>query len=123
MEKFTPCLWFDKEARQGAELYTSVFPDSNITHITTLHDTPSGDTDIVSFRLAGQPFMAMNGGPYFKPNPSISFQVRCATKDEVDRIWESTHSVRGMAGYRISMGFRGRLCIPMEQPSIRRLCQ
>ncbi len=89
MEKFTPCLWFDKEARQGAELYTSVFPDSNITHITTLHDTPSGDTDIVSFRLAGQPFMAMNGGPYFKPNPSISFQVRCATKDEVDRIWEN----------------------------------
>lgn len=88
MAKFTPHLWFDNEARQGAELYTSVFPDSNITHITTLHDTPSGDADVVSFNLAGQPFMAISGGPYFKPNPSVSFLVRCATKDEVDRFWE-----------------------------------
>jgi predicted 3-demethylubiquinone-9 3-methyltransferase (glyoxalase superfamily) len=88
MAKFTPHLWFDQEARQGAELYASVFPDSRITQITTLHDTPSGDADVISFSLAGQPFMAINGGPYFKPNPSVSFLVRCNTKEEVDSAWE-----------------------------------
>jgi predicted 3-demethylubiquinone-9 3-methyltransferase (glyoxalase superfamily) len=69
-------------------LYTSVFPDSRITHITTLRDTPSGDADVVSFELAGQPFMAINGGPYFKPNPSVSFLVRYSTQEEVDSAWE-----------------------------------
>jgi predicted 3-demethylubiquinone-9 3-methyltransferase (glyoxalase superfamily) len=88
MAKFTPHLWFDHAARQGAELYTSVFPDSRITHITTLRDTPSGDADVVSFELAGQPFMAINGGPYFKPNPSVSFLVRYSTQEEVDSAWE-----------------------------------
>lgn len=85
--KTTPHLWFDKEAREAVELYTSVIPDSAITNITTLHDTPSGDSDIVSFTLGGQPFMAINGGPFFKINPSVSFHIRCTTKDEVDRIW------------------------------------
>ncbi len=85
--KITPHLWFDKEAREAVELYTSVIPNSRITNITTLHDTPSGDSDIVSFTLSGQSFMAINGGPYFKINPSVSFHLRCATKDEVDRIW------------------------------------
>jgi predicted 3-demethylubiquinone-9 3-methyltransferase (glyoxalase superfamily) len=88
MAKFTPHLWFDHAARQGAELYSSVFPDSRITHITTLRDTPSGDADVVSFELAGQPFMAINGGPYFKPNPSVSFLVRYSTQEEVDSAWE-----------------------------------
>jgi predicted 3-demethylubiquinone-9 3-methyltransferase (glyoxalase superfamily) len=69
-------------------LYTSVFPDSRITHITTLRDTPSGDADVVSFELAGQPFMAINGGPYFKPNPSVSLLVRYNTQEEVDSAWE-----------------------------------
>jgi len=88
MAKFTPHLWFDHAARQGAELYSSVFPDSRITHITTLRDTPSGDADVVSFELAGQPFMAINGGPYFKPNPSVSLLVRYNTQEEVDSAWE-----------------------------------
>jgi predicted 3-demethylubiquinone-9 3-methyltransferase (glyoxalase superfamily) len=69
-------------------LYSSVFPDSRITHITTLRDTPSGDADVVSFELAGQPFMAINGGPYFKPNPSVSLLVRYNTQEEVDSAWE-----------------------------------
>jgi len=80
-------LWYDKEARTAAELYTSVIPGSKITHIQTLHDTPSGDADIVSFELAGQPFMAISAGPIFKFNPSISFHVKCASKEEVDLIW------------------------------------
>ena len=88
MQKITPHLWFDKEAKEAAGLYTSLIPNSRITSINTLHNTPSGDCDIVSFDLAGQPFMAISAGPLFKFNPSVSFQVKCTTRDEVDNIWE-----------------------------------
>jgi predicted 3-demethylubiquinone-9 3-methyltransferase (glyoxalase superfamily) len=74
-QKIVPHLWYDKEAKEAAELYTSIFPDSKITTITTIHDTPSGDSDIVSFELWGQKFMAISAGPYFKLNPSVSFIV------------------------------------------------
>lgn len=94
MQKITPHLWFDKEAKAAAEFYTTLFPDSKITNITTLHDTPSGDTDSVSFKLAGQPFMAISAGPLFKFNPSISFIVNfdpSRDKDarkNIDMLWE-----------------------------------
>lgn len=88
MQKITPHLWFDKEAREAADFYTSVLPGSKVTHVNTLHNTPSGDCDIVSFELAGTPFMAISAGPLFKPNPSVSFHVRCTTAEEVDGIWE-----------------------------------
>ena len=87
-QEITPHLWFDKEAKEAAEFYTSVFKNSKITNVTTLHDTPSGDCDVVSFELSGQKFMAISAGPLFKFNPSISFHVKCETKDEVDAIWE-----------------------------------
>jgi predicted 3-demethylubiquinone-9 3-methyltransferase (glyoxalase superfamily) len=86
-QKIVPHLWFDKEAKEAAELYTSIFPDSKIANVTTLHNTPSDDADIVSFVLSGQKFMAISAGPLFKFNPSISFHVNCKTKDEVDAIW------------------------------------
>jgi predicted 3-demethylubiquinone-9 3-methyltransferase (glyoxalase superfamily) len=88
MQKIVPHLWFDKEARGAAEFYTTVFADSKITNITTLKDTPTGDCDVVSFDLFGQPFMAISAGPLFKFNESISFIVRCETQEEVDRYWE-----------------------------------
>lgn len=88
MRKITPHLWFDKQAREAVELYTSLIPNSKITKVTTLHDTPSGDCDIVSFELSGQPFMAISAGPFFKFNASVSFQVKLKTKDEVDAIFE-----------------------------------
>lgn len=88
MRKITPHLWFDKQAKEAAELYTSVIPNSKITSVRTIRGTPSGDCDIVSFELAGQPFMAISAGPYFRFNPSVSFQVKCKTKDEVDAIFE-----------------------------------
>ena len=75
MSKITPHLWFDKEAKQAAEFYASAFPNAKVTSVQTLHDTPSGDADIVSFEIAGQSFMAISAGPYFKINPSISFMV------------------------------------------------
>ena len=72
-------LWFDKEAKEAAEFYCSLFPDSRVTNITTLHNTPSGDADMVSLELWGEPFMAISAGPFFKFNPSISFTVWCAS--------------------------------------------
>jgi predicted 3-demethylubiquinone-9 3-methyltransferase (glyoxalase superfamily) len=74
-QRIIPHLWYDKEAKEAAALYASVFPDSAVTGVTTLHDTPSGDSDVVSFVLWGHKFMAINGGPFFKPNRSISFMV------------------------------------------------
>ena len=87
MHKITPHLWFDKEAVEAAEFYASTFPDSQVTDVRVLHDTPSGDTDVVSFELWGQPFMAISAGPLFTFNPSVSFLVACATTAEVDRLW------------------------------------
>lgn len=75
MKSITPHLWFDKEAKAAAHFYASVFPDAKVTHESTMHDTPSGDADIVAFEINGQPFMAISAGPYFKINPSISFFV------------------------------------------------
>ncbi len=75
MQKIIPHLWYDKEAKEAAEFYTALFPNSKITNVTTLHDTPSGDCDIVSFSLWGYSFMAISAGPLFKFNPSINFMV------------------------------------------------
>jgi predicted 3-demethylubiquinone-9 3-methyltransferase (glyoxalase superfamily) len=96
MHKITPHLWFDKEARQAAEFYVSLFERSRITSISMLHDTPSGSVDVVSFELAGQPFMAISAGPLFTFNPSVSFLVSCRTKEEVDALWKKL-SERGTA--------------------------
>jgi predicted 3-demethylubiquinone-9 3-methyltransferase (glyoxalase superfamily) len=87
MRKITPHLWYDKEAIDAAELYISVLPDSKIHHVSTLYDTPSGDTDIVSFELCGQPFQAISAGPLFRFTPSISFLVSCKSNEEVDELW------------------------------------
>ncbi|WP_066308075.1 VOC family protein [Bacillus sp. FJAT-29814] len=88
-----PHLWYDKEANEAAEFYTAIFPDSKITNVTTIHDTPSGDSDIVSFELWGQKFTAISGGPFFKINPSISFMVNFdpsrekAASELIDEVW------------------------------------
>ncbi|HEU4521251.1 MAG TPA: VOC family protein [Thermoanaerobaculia bacterium] len=87
MEKITPHLWFDKEAKEAASLYTSAFPGSSIKSTVVLHNTPSGSVDIVTIDLAGQEFTLLNAGPLFQFTPAISFLVGCETKDEVDRLW------------------------------------
>jgi predicted 3-demethylubiquinone-9 3-methyltransferase (glyoxalase superfamily) len=93
MQRIVPHLWYDKEAKEAAEFYVSVFPDSKITNVTTLRDTPTGDTDIVSFELRGESFMAISAGPLFKFNESISFMVYCETQEEIDRYWEKLSAV------------------------------
>lgn len=87
MQKIRPHLWYDTQAIEAAELYASTFPDSTITDVRTLHDTPSGDCDIVSFELLGQGFQAISAGPLFRFNPSVSFLVRCEAEEEVDAFW------------------------------------
>lgn len=74
-QKIVPHLWFDKDAVEATALYTSLFADSRVTGKTVIHDTPSGDCDMVTFELFGQSFLAISAGPYFKPNPSVSFTV------------------------------------------------
>jgi predicted 3-demethylubiquinone-9 3-methyltransferase (glyoxalase superfamily) len=88
MQKITPHLWFDKQAKEAAEFYTSVFEDSEIKNTATLHNTPSGTVDIVTIELLGQEFMLISAGPLFKFNPSVSFLIACKTKGEVDALWE-----------------------------------
>lgn len=87
-QKIVPHLWFDKEAKEAAHFYCSIFPDSKVTNITQIHDTPSGDCDVVSFILSGQSFMAISAGPYFKFSEAISFVVNCDTQEEIDYFWE-----------------------------------
>lgn len=89
MPTITPHLWFDRQARDAAEFYVSLFPGSRVTSLTTLSDTPSGDCDLVSFELAGMPFMAISAGPLFQFNPSVSFHANCSTKEEVDALWDN----------------------------------
>lgn len=83
-QNIVPHLWYDKEANEAAEFYASIFPDSRITNVTTLKETPSGDSHLVSFELWGQEFMAINAGPFFKFNPSTSFMVNFDPSREKD---------------------------------------
>jgi predicted 3-demethylubiquinone-9 3-methyltransferase (glyoxalase superfamily) len=93
MQKITPHLWFDKEAKEAAEFYTSVFPKSKIKDTTTLDNTPSGTVDIVTIELLGEEFMLLSAGPLFKFNEAISFIVSCDTQEEIDHYWEKLSAV------------------------------
>ena len=97
-QTIVPHLWFDKEAREAAEFYTSIFKDSRITSVTTIHDTPSGTVDTVSFELLGQEFMAISAGPLFTFNESISFIVKCEAQEEIDYYWEKLTADGGQEG-------------------------
>jgi predicted 3-demethylubiquinone-9 3-methyltransferase (glyoxalase superfamily) len=90
-KKITPNLWFDTEAEEAAGFYTSVFQNSRIVHVaryTEAGPRPAGSVMIVEFELDGQRFVAINGGPQFKFDEAVSFQISCETQDEVDYYWE-----------------------------------
>lgn len=91
--RIIPHLWYNNEAKEAAEYYCEVFPNSKITHLTTLHDTPSGEAVSVSFELSGQPFMAISAGPLFKFNESISFMIICEDQKEIDYYWDKLSAV------------------------------
>ncbi len=84
MNTITPCLWFDTEAHDAAEFYTSVFPNSKISDVAHY---PDGSVLTVSFELDGKPFTALNGGPQFTFTEAVSMQIPCRDQDEVDRYW------------------------------------
>ena len=89
MQKIIPHLWFDTEAKEATALYASLFPNSLVDNVTTIHDTPSGDADTVSFTLAGTKFMAISAGSYFKFTPAISLFVTFESEAEIDKVWNA----------------------------------
>src|ERR1700722_18861329 len=93
-QKISPCLWFDDQAEEAAKFYVSVFPNSKIVAVTRygtvgheIHGRAAGSVMTVELELNGQPFTALNGGPVFKFNEAVSFQVLCETQDEIDSYW------------------------------------
>jgi predicted 3-demethylubiquinone-9 3-methyltransferase (glyoxalase superfamily) len=93
-KKITPCLWFDTQAEEAAKFYASVFKNSNIGKISRygkegfeVHGKKAGTVMTVEFELEGQKFLALNGGPHFKFNEAVSFQVHCETQQEIDHFW------------------------------------
>jgi len=88
-QKITPHLWYDKEAKEAAQFYVSIFKDAKIKSTATLRNTPSGDTDVVTLELFGQEFTLISAGPLFKFNPSVSFVVACSTKEETDVLYDA----------------------------------
>jgi predicted 3-demethylubiquinone-9 3-methyltransferase (glyoxalase superfamily) len=93
MSKISPCLWFDGEAEEAAKFYVSLLPNSRIDHVQkNVTDSPAGKAGtvlVVAFTLAGQRFLALNGGTRFEYTHAISFQVDCADQAEVDRLWNA----------------------------------
>jgi predicted 3-demethylubiquinone-9 3-methyltransferase (glyoxalase superfamily) len=108
MQRITPCLWFDSNAEEAAKFYTSIFKNSKIGKLSRygkegyeIHGKPAGTVLTVEFKLDGQTFTALNGGPLFKFNEAISFQVGCKSQKEVDYYWEklSKGGEKGQCGW------------------------
>jgi len=104
-KKITPCLWFDTQAEEAAKFYASVFKNSKIGKISRygkegfeVHGKKAGTVMTVEFEIEGQNFLALNGGPHFKFNEAVSFQVPCETQEEIDYFW-STLAKDGEEGH------------------------
>jgi len=118
MSKISPCLWFDGEAEEAANFYVSLLPDSRIERIQRNPvDSPAGKAGsvlVVQFTLAGQDYMALNGGTRFEYTPAISFKIDCADQAEVDLLWTgcppTADRSSDAAGSGIALGCPGRSC-------------
>jgi predicted 3-demethylubiquinone-9 3-methyltransferase (glyoxalase superfamily) len=93
-QKITPCLWFDSQAEEAAKFYASVFKNSKIGKISRygkegfeIHGRTAGTVMTVEFEIDGQKFVALNGGPHFRFNEAVSFQVHCDSQQEIDYFW------------------------------------
>jgi predicted 3-demethylubiquinone-9 3-methyltransferase (glyoxalase superfamily) len=93
-QKITPCLWFDSQAEEAAKFYASVFKNSKIGKISRYgkegfetHGRTAGTVMTVEFEIDGQKFVALNGGPHFRFNEAVSFQIHCDTQQEIDYFW------------------------------------
>ena len=92
--KITPCLWFDTQAEEAANAYVAIFENSRIVRLSRygkeghqVHGREAGSVMTVEFEIEGQRFVALNGGPHFKFNEAVSFQVHCETQEEIDHYW------------------------------------
>lgn len=104
MRKVTPFLWFDGQAEDAVNLYCSVFPDSKVLSVVRYGDAgpgPKGAVMTAAFQLAGEDFVALNGGPEFKFTPAISFSIDCKSQEEIDHYWEklSAGGKEGQCGW------------------------
>jgi predicted 3-demethylubiquinone-9 3-methyltransferase (glyoxalase superfamily) len=92
MPQTSTCLWFDRQAKEAAEFYVALFPNSRITAVTHYGPDaplPEGTVLTVSFELDGRPYLALNGGPHYTLSPAISIVVHCRTQDEIDHYWNA----------------------------------
>lgn len=97
-QKITPFLWFDNQAEEAAQFYTSIFKNSKILHVSRYGDGgpgPKGSVMVVNFQLAGQEFTALNGGPRFQFSEAFSFVVNCENQQEIDEYWSKLTSGGG----------------------------
>ena len=104
MQKITPFLWFDNQAEEAMNFYISVFDNSKIVNVTRYGEAgpgPAGAVMTAAFEIAGQEFIALNGGPHFKFTEAVSFSVNCETQEEVDEFWErlSEGGEKGRCGW------------------------
>jgi predicted 3-demethylubiquinone-9 3-methyltransferase (glyoxalase superfamily) len=95
MQKISPCLWFDDNAEEAVKFYVSIFKNSKVGNVTRygkegyeIHKKKEGSVMTIDFEIEGQKFLALNGGPIFKFNEAISFQIYCDTQEEIDYYWE-----------------------------------
>ena len=95
MQKISPCLWFDDNAEEAVKFYLSIFKNSKVGNVTRygkegyeIHKKKEGSVMTIDFEIDGQKFLALNGGPIFKFNEAISFQIYCDTQEEIDYYWE-----------------------------------
>ena len=106
--KITPCLWFDGQAEEAAQFYVSIFKNSKIHAVSRyakagqeIHGKQQGSVMTVAFEIDGQAFVALNGGPQFKFNEAVSFQINCETQEEIDHFWNklTEHGQEGPCGW------------------------
>ena len=95
VQRFVPCLWFDTQAEEAAKYYCGIFKNSRITQVQRygkagkeIHGKPEGSVMVAEFEIDGQKFTALNGGPHFKFNEAVSFQVMCEDQKEIDYYWD-----------------------------------
>jgi predicted 3-demethylubiquinone-9 3-methyltransferase (glyoxalase superfamily) len=126
-QKISPCLWFDTEAEDAAEFYTSVFENSAIKQISRygnagreVHGKEPGTVMVVEFEIEGQTFTALNGGPHFKFNEAVSFQVMCDTQAEIDYFWSklSQDGREGQCGWLKDKYGLSWQVVPSELPEL-----
>ena len=89
MVTIAPFIWFDNQAKQAADIYSNIFPNTRIKNIQKMYNTPSGTVEIITMDIMNQEFTLMNAGPFFKFNPAISFTIKLTDKDQIKKIWNN----------------------------------